>query len=63
MTVVIVLALGILITPTLARQIILNALEELASGVTQASRESLLVAIVFAVALVVTVVDGLHVHG
>ncbi|CAL9327235.1 hypothetical protein [Streptomyces sp. SudanB182_2057] len=38
MTVVIVLALGILIAPTPAGQGILNVLEELASGVTQASR-------------------------
>jgi hypothetical protein len=38
MTVVIVLALGILIAPAPAGQGILNVLEEFASGVTQASR-------------------------
>ncbi|WP_406415849.1 hypothetical protein OH809_41210 [Streptomyces sp. NBC_00873] len=38
LTVVIVLALGILIAPTPAGQGILNILGELASGVTQASR-------------------------
>jgi hypothetical protein len=38
LTVVIVLALGILIAPTPAGQGILNLLKQLASGVTQASR-------------------------
>ncbi|GGZ17610.1 hypothetical protein ACWDE9_30845 [Streptomyces olivaceoviridis] len=38
LTVVIVLALGVLIAPTPAGQGILNFLEQLASGVTQASR-------------------------
>ncbi|MFD4578004.1 hypothetical protein ACFWNK_37530 [Streptomyces sp. NPDC058417] len=38
MTVVIVLALGVLIAPTPAGQGILNILGQLASGVTQASR-------------------------
>ena len=38
LTVVIVLALGVLIAPTPAGQGILNILGQLASGVTQASR-------------------------
>ncbi|WP_069767278.1 MULTISPECIES: hypothetical protein [unclassified Streptomyces] len=38
LTVVIVLALGVLIAPTRAGQGILNVLGQLASGVTQASR-------------------------
>ncbi|MFF9607784.1 hypothetical protein ACF1GY_36935 [Streptomyces sp. NPDC014684] len=38
LTVVIVLALGVLIAPTPAGQGILNVLGQLASGVTQASR-------------------------
>ncbi|KMS85587.1 hypothetical protein ACZ91_41170 [Streptomyces regensis] len=38
LTVVIVLALGVLIAPTPAGQGILNLLGQLASGVTQASR-------------------------
>ncbi|WP_153812200.1 hypothetical protein [Streptomyces sp. SUK 48] len=38
MTVVIVLALGVLIAPTPAGQGILNLLGQLASGVTEASR-------------------------
>ncbi|MFI1869507.1 hypothetical protein [Streptomyces jumonjinensis] len=38
LTVVIVLALGVLIAPTSVGQGILNILGELASGVTQASR-------------------------
>ncbi|MFI2206756.1 hypothetical protein ACH47Z_39775 [Streptomyces sp. NPDC020192] len=38
LTVVIVLALGVLIAPTPAGQGILNVLQQLASGVTQAGR-------------------------
>ncbi|WP_255945265.1 hypothetical protein [Streptomyces odontomachi] len=38
LTVVIVLALGVLIAPTAAGQGILNILEQLTDGITQASR-------------------------